>query len=67
MSTATTVTVTGMSCGGCANSVREEIGRIAGVEAVTVDLPTGRVTVDGSAERATIAAAIGRAGYSVTD
>jgi copper chaperone CopZ len=26
----TTITVTGMSCGGCASSVREEIGDIRG-------------------------------------
>ncbi|WP_433660901.1 heavy-metal-associated domain-containing protein [Nocardia sp. CA-128927] len=69
MSTAITVTVTGMTCGGCANRVREGIGRIEGVEGVTVDLPTGQVTVDSTAaiERDTIVAAIDRAGYAVTD
>jgi len=30
----TTVTVMGMSCGGCAASVREEIGDIPGVNTV---------------------------------
>ena len=42
----TTVTVTGMSCGHCATSVREEIGDIPGVHAVEVDLASGNVTID---------------------
>ncbi len=33
-----TVTVTGMTCGHCASSVREEVGSIPGVTAVDVDL-----------------------------
>ncbi len=37
----TTVTVTGMTCGHCASSVREEIGQIPGVTGVTVDLASG--------------------------
>ncbi|MFI7003986.1 heavy-metal-associated domain-containing protein [Nocardia sp. NPDC050175] len=67
MSTAITVTVTGMTCGGCANRVRDGIGRIDGVDGVTVDLPTGRVTVEGagSIERDEIVAAIDQAGYAV--
>ncbi|PXX63050.1 copper chaperone CopZ [Nocardia tenerifensis] len=68
MSTAITVTVTGMTCGGCAGRVREGIGRLDGVTGVAVDLPTGRVTVDSAApiDRATIAEAVGQAGYTVT-
>ncbi|WP_405159618.1 cation transporter [Nocardia sp. NBC_01499] len=31
MSTAITVTITGMTCGGCANRVRDGIGRIDGI------------------------------------
>jgi copper chaperone len=41
----TTVTVMGMSCGGCASSVREEIGDIPGVNAVDVDLSSGTVII----------------------
>lgn len=67
MSTAITVTVTGMTCGGCANRVRDELGLISGVDGVTVDLPTGQVAVESAAaiERDTIVAAIDRAGYAV--
>ncbi|WP_454194491.1 heavy-metal-associated domain-containing protein [Nocardia sp. Marseille-Q1738] len=69
MSTATTVTVTGMTCGGCAASVRDEIGRISGVSSVAVDLSSGRVTVESgdSVERAELSAAVVRAGYAVAD
>ncbi|WP_280246446.1 heavy-metal-associated domain-containing protein [Nocardia abscessus] len=65
----TTVTVTGMTCGGCAASVRTEIGRISGVGSVAIDLADGLVTVEStsSIERADVAAAVARAGYTVSD
>ncbi len=49
MSTAT-YTVTGMTCQHCVASVTEEIGEIAGVTGVDVDLPSGAVTVTSDAE-----------------
>ncbi|WP_328407966.1 heavy-metal-associated domain-containing protein [Nocardia sp. NBC_00403] len=63
-----TVTVTGMTCGCCVNSVSKEVGKISGVTAVDVDLATGRVTVDSAApvEPGAIAAAVDKAGYQVT-
>ena len=42
----TTITVMGMSCGGCASSVREEIGDIPGVNTVDVDLSSGTVIIN---------------------
>ncbi|MFG3616212.1 heavy-metal-associated domain-containing protein [Nocardia sp. NPDC047654] len=68
MSTST-VTVTGMTCGGCAASVRTEIGRISGVDSVAVDLADGLVTVDSATpiDHAELTAAVARAGYTVTD
>lgn len=44
MATAT-YTVTGMTCGHCAQSVREEVSELPGVTDVAVDVPTGAVTV----------------------
>jgi copper chaperone len=41
-----TVTVTGMTCGHCAASVRQEVGSIPGVTGVNVDVASGRVTID---------------------
>lgn len=43
--TQSTYAVTGMTCGHCATSVREELGELPGVRAVDVDVPTGRVVV----------------------
>ncbi|BDT93169.1 heavy-metal-associated domain-containing protein [Nocardia sputorum] len=65
----TTVTVTGMTCGGCAASVRTEIGRLDGVGSVAVDLADGLVTVESASpiERAELTAAVARAGYAVAD
>jgi copper chaperone len=61
----TTVTVTGMSCGHCATSVREEIGDIPGVHAVDVDLASGNVTIDSDSavEATAIRTAVEDAGY----
>jgi copper chaperone len=41
-----TVTVTGMTCGHCASSVRGEVESIPGVTSVEVDLDSGKVTID---------------------
>jgi copper chaperone CopZ len=61
----TTITVTGMSCGGCASSVREEIGDIPGVDAVEVELRSGTVFIesDGPIEPVAIKNAVEEAGY----
>ncbi|WP_040840818.1 heavy-metal-associated domain-containing protein [Nocardia brevicatena] len=70
MSTATTtVTVTGMTCGRCVSSVREEVGKIGGVTSVDVDLAGGLVTIGSTAsvERAAIAAAVDEAGCRPAD
>ncbi|SEH69917.1 copper ion binding protein [Mycolicibacterium rutilum] len=65
MTTTTTVTVTGMTCGHCAASVREEIGEISGVTAVDVDVASGMVTIDSVApvETGAIQNAVEEAGY----
>lgn len=37
--------VTGMTCGGCVNSVKKAIARVAPAATVEVELATGRVSV----------------------
>jgi len=65
--TEATYTVKGMTCGHCAASVTEEVGEIAGVRTVDVDLASGKVTVASDepipAER--IAVAVTEAGYEL--
>jgi copper chaperone len=62
-----TVTVTGMTCGHCATSVREEVESIAGVTAVNVDVASGKVSIDSQAPIGTdtIQGAIEDAGYQL--
>ncbi|GAA3235682.1 heavy-metal-associated domain-containing protein [Nonomuraea helvata] len=68
MATAT-YTVTGMTCGHCVSSVKEEVGEVAGVTSVEVDLASGLLTVasDGPVEAAAIVAAVKEAGYEVAN
>lgn len=64
----TVFTVAGMTCGHCASGVSAEIGELAGVTEVRVDLPAGRVTVasTGPLDDAAVRAAVAEAGYAVT-
>jgi copper chaperone len=58
--------VEGMTCAHCVLSVREEVSEVAGVTAVDVDLPSGRLTVSG--ERFgddEVAEAVADAGYRI--
>src|SRR3546814_11285774 len=68
MSTTSTYTVNGMTCGHCVASVTEEVSKLDGVTAVDVDLSSGRVTVesDGPVDDAAFAAAVDEARYTVS-
>jgi len=63
--TTATYRVEGMTCGHCAGAVQQEIGALAGVCDVMVDLPTGQVTVssDRQLAREEVVAAVDEAGY----
>jgi copper chaperone len=65
--TVTRITVSGMTCGHCVSSVTEEVGELAGVELVDVDLETGEVTITSGAplDAADLEAAVAEAGYAV--
>lgn len=58
--------VTGMTCGHCELSVREEVGQVDGVDDVQVSAKTGRLVVTGAGEvdDAQVLAAVEEAGYS---
>ncbi len=67
MSTTSTWTVTGMTCGHCVASVTEELQEVDGVQDVAVTLETGEVVVT-SAEpltREAVEAAVTEAGYQL--
>ncbi|SNR93857.1 Copper chaperone CopZ [Haloechinothrix alba] len=67
MAEESTYTVTGMTCGHCAQAVRDELEQVDGVTGVSVEVATGTVTVRSDqpvpAER--VRAAVEEAGYEV--
>ena len=70
--TTTDLKITGMTCGHCAASVREELGEIAGVSAVDVDLNAGgvstaTVTSEAELDPAQLRAAVEEAGYRTVE
>jgi copper chaperone len=64
--TTTEFQVTGMTCGHCEMSVREEVGEVAGVQGVEVSHETGRLSVSAEqgVDEAAVLAAVTEAGYS---
>lgn len=64
--TTTEFQVTGMTCGHCEMSVREEVERIAGVESIDVSAQSGRLVVTSSSalDQDAVIAAVHEAGYS---
>lgn len=66
MSETLTLSVPGMTCGHCEAAVKQEVGAIAGVTSVDVDLDTKGVVVTGSAlDRDAVVEAIDEAGFDV--
>jgi copper chaperone len=62
-------TVTGMTCAHCVASVTEEVSALDEVQAVDVELATGRLTVTSSAvlNPDSVRAAVAEAGYALAD
>jgi copper chaperone len=44
------LTVTGMTCMGCVNSVKNLLGALPGVARIDIDLASGRVDIDYTAD-----------------
>jgi copper chaperone CopZ len=57
--------VSGMSCGHCETSVREEVGKIGPIKQIDVSAATGKlvVTADEPVDDAAVIAAVDEAGY----
>lgn len=57
--------VTGMTCGHCEMSVREEVGQVPGVEQIEVSAATGKLVVTATQplDDAAVVAAVDEAGY----
>ena len=59
-----TFPIDGMTCAACVSRLEKVIGRVDGVEKVTVNLATHRATVDGTAHWEAVFSAVSRAGYT---
>lgn len=58
--------VTGMTCGHCELSIREEVEQVAGVTQIAVSAQSGKLVVTGAGpvDDAKVLAAVDEAGYS---
>jgi copper chaperone len=57
--------VPGISCGHCKAAIEGEVGKVAGVEQVEVDVEARSVRVEGSASDEAVRSAVDEAGYEV--
>ena len=62
----TNLTISGMTCGHCKKAVEEALTSVDGVERVEVNLEQGTARVNGSAELATLIAAVEEEGYQAS-
>jgi copper chaperone len=60
------LTVTGMSCGHCEETVEDALDDVDGVTAASADNESDRVTVEGDAETSALVAAVEDAGYDAS-
>lgn len=58
-----TLSITGMTCGGCINAVTRALSNVAGVRKAEVDLAGGRAVVEGTARPEDLVAAVTAAGF----
>jgi copper chaperone CopZ len=58
-------TVPGISCGHCKAAIEGEVGKVAGVERVDVDVEAKTVRVEGVASDEAVRGAVDEAGYEV--
>lgn len=62
----TTLTVEGMSCEHCEETVTDALQSVDGVSAASVDRDAGTATVDGDADVSALVHAVEDAGYSAS-
>ncbi|MEZ5217383.1 MAG: heavy-metal-associated domain-containing protein [Ilumatobacteraceae bacterium] len=68
MSATMTFKVPGMTCGHCEAAVKDEVGKVAGVADVAVDLESKDVVVTGDGvDKAAVWAAVDEAGFEAVE
>jgi copper chaperone len=65
----TTVTAPDITCGGCANAIKNAFGRVEGVEQVDVDVATKQVIVrhGGDIDKDKIVDVLDKAGFPISE
>jgi copper chaperone len=66
MSTTTTLSAPDIHCGGCANAIKNALGKTPGVSDVAVDVDAKTVTVTHDAPVAALTDALDRIGFPAT-
>ncbi|MCG1003519.1 MULTISPECIES: heavy-metal-associated domain-containing protein [Halobacterium] len=61
-----TITVEGMSCGGCESTVEDALEGVAGVESASADRERDAATVEGDADADALVGAVEDAGYDAS-
>jgi copper chaperone CopZ len=61
-----TITVEGMTCGHCEQTVEEALEDVDGVTSASADRETESVTVEGNADTAELISAVDEAGYEAS-
>ena len=61
-----TFTISGMSCGGCVNSLTRVLKSVPGIEPIRIEVGKARLRLDERVTSQTVKDAVARAGFEVT-
>lgn len=60
-----TITVKGMTCGHCKAMVEKNLSKLPGVKSITVDLASGKTTIDGAPDMTAVREVIDDLGFTM--
>ena len=61
-----TFSISGMSCGGCVNSLTRVLKSVPGIEPIKIEVGKARLRLDERVSSETVREAVSRAGFEVT-
>jgi copper chaperone len=61
-----TFTISGMTCGGCVNSLTRVLKSVPGIEPIKIEVGKARLRLDDHVTSQTVKDAVARAGFAVT-
>jgi len=66
MASEKTFNISGMSCGGCVNSLTRVLTSVPGIEPIKIEVGKAHLRLDDRASSQTVKDAVARAGFKVT-